>query len=176
MLRLSQIVLCRSAYLTGDTKHGHPLHGPSNTSPWVLLCGLSKQSEMLLKAPFLHGLRLMQWYHVQQSEEQSTSADVAKLTPSCDTSLCTSLATVHWWWCPPPAQLPGHARGSPHLLNELFLMQQVDLCHIVLFLQSEGKVRNAPDGELLFQGENNVLGREGTQMVKQHLDTVAEHC
>jgi len=41
-------------------------------------------------------------------------------------------------------------------------MQQMDLCHIVLLLQSEGKVRDAPDGELLLQGENNVLGREGT--------------
>jgi len=63
---------------------------------------------------------------------------------------------------PLPTRLKGHARGSPHLLDELLLMQQMDLCHIVLLLQSEGKVRDAPDGELLLQGENNVLGREGT--------------
>lgn len=53
-------------------------------------------------------------------------------------------------------------RGSPHLINELLLMEQVDLCHIVLLLQSKSKVSDAPDGKLLLQGENNVLGREGT--------------
>lgn len=52
-------------------------------------------------------------------------------------------------------------------------MQQMDLRCVVLLLQGEGKVRDAPDGELLLQGENNILGRESTQVVKQKLNTVA---
>lgn len=60
-----------------------------------------------------------------------------------------------------------------NLLNELLLMQQMDLRCVVLLLQGEGKVRDAPDGELLLQGENNILGKESTQVVKQKLNTVA---
>lgn len=60
-----------------------------------------------------------------------------------------------------------------NLLNELLLMQQMDLCCVVLLLQGEGEVRDAPDGELLLQGENNILGKESTQVVKQKLNTVA---
>ena len=52
-------------------------------------------------------------------------------------------------------------------------MQQMDLCCVVLLLQGEGEVRDAPDGELLLQGENNILGKESTQVVKQKLNTVA---
>lgn len=55
-------------------------------------------------------------------------------------------------------------------------MQQVDLCHIVLLLQSEGKVCNAPEGQLLLQGEDNVLGRDGIQTVRQSSDIAADHC
>lgn len=52
-------------------------------------------------------------------------------------------------------------------------MQQMDLRCVVLLLQGEGEVRDAPDGELLLQGENNILGKESTQVVKQKLNTVA---
>lgn len=52
-------------------------------------------------------------------------------------------------------------------------MQQMDLCCVVLLLQGKGKVRDAPDGELLLQGENNVLEKESTQVIKQKFNTVA---
>lgn len=76
---------------------------------------------------------------------------------------------------PTPSTAASQSVCSSHLVNELLLVQQVDLRHIVLLLQSEGKVCNAPEGQLLLQGEDNVLGREGIQMVRQSPAAAADH-
>lgn len=67
------------------------------------------------------------------------------VTPAAPGSLCPFL------------QGRGTRRGSAHLCNELLLVQQVDLGQAVLLLQHQCKVGDAADGQLLLQGQHDVL-------------------